>query len=168
MNGAGQVDSAKVKSILGSWPKISKEAATATINKYGLPSEASTGQLIWHNNGPWLRTVIYADEVIPSPHHDVLEQYIPYRVPLDKMNDLAAFDGGILIDRTKGEIAARCEDEEANFLALNLANDIVRGTRTVDSARKAYGEAMQKQRAGEPPEIMQKLMFKSTVGEIGD
>jgi hypothetical protein len=79
----------------------------------------------------------------------VLEQYIPYRVQLDKLNELAAFDGSVLVDRTKGEISARCEGKEANFLALNLANEIVQGRKDVRSARKLYGEAMQARHAGQ-------------------
>jgi len=171
MNSDGQVDAATLKEILTSWPKVSKEAATTTVNKYGLPNEASASRLIWHKNGPWKRTVLYAEEVphaFPTPHHDVLEQYIPYKVPVDKFNDLAAFDGSVLVDRTKGEMSARCEGEEANFLALNLANEIVQGTKTVETARKAYGEAMQQRQAGNPPEIMQRLMFEVPAGETGE
>ncbi|WP_333794907.1 hypothetical protein [Hyphomicrobium sp.] len=166
-----QVDSAAVKEILSGWPKVSKEAATTTINKYGLPNEASASRLIWHNNGPWRRTVIYAEEVpheFPTPHHDVLEQYIPYKVPVEKLGELAAFDGSVLIDRTKGEISARCEGEEANFLALNLANEIVQGHKSVDEARDAYGDAMKKMRGGTPPEIMQKLLFDVPSGGTGE
>jgi hypothetical protein len=39
-------------------------------------------------------------------------------VPVDTFNDLAAFDGSVLVDRTKGEISARCEGQEASLLAL--------------------------------------------------
>jgi hypothetical protein len=171
MNGTAQVDLATVTGILRTWPDVSKQAATTTINKYGLPNEASPTRLIWHNNGPWKRTVIYAEEVaheFPTPHHDVLEQYIPYRVPVAKFNDLAAFDGSVIVDSTKGEMSARCEGEEANFLALNLANDIVSGCKEVESARRAYGEAMQARRAGNPPETMQKLMFEVPKGDTGE
>jgi hypothetical protein len=171
MNAAGQVDLATVNSILGTWPDVSRQAAKTTINNYGLPNEASATRLIWHNNGPWKRTVIYAEEVaheFPMPHHDVLEQYIPYRVPVDKFNALAAFDGSVLVDRTKGEISARCEGEEANFLALNLAHEIVSGSKDVETARRAYGEAMQARRAGNPPETMQKLMFDVPADDTGE
>lgn len=171
MNGVEQVDATTLKGILSTWPKVAKEAATTTVNKYGLPNEASPSRLTWHKNGPWKRTVVYAEEVpheFPTPHHDVLEQYIPYKVPVDKFNELAAFDGSVLVDRTKGEMSARCEGEEANFLALNLANEIVQGTKTVATARQAYGDAMQQRRTGTPPEIMQRLMFEVSVGETGE
>jgi hypothetical protein len=171
MKGADQIDLATVTRIIGRWPDVSRQAATTTINKYGLPNEASASRLTWHNNGPWKRTVIYAEEVLhqfPTPHQDVLEQYIAYRVPVEKITDLAAFDGSVLVDRTKGEISARCEGEEANFLALNLADDIVSGRKDVETARKAYGEAVQARRAGNPPEIMQKLVFEVPQGDMGE
>ena len=79
--------------------------------------------------------------------------------------NLAVFDGSVLVDRTKGEMSARCEGEAANFLALNLADDIVHGRKDVETARKEYGEAMKAKQRGNPPEIMQKLMFE--VGQCG-
>lgn len=171
MSDAVHVDRETATRIIGDWPKVAREAAETTMKKYGPPHEASKNRLIWHNNGPWRRTVVYSEEVphkFPTPHHDVLEQYIPYRVPVDKFSDLAAFDGSVLVDRTKGEISARCEGEEANFLALNLANEIVEGRKDVESARKAYGEAMKQMSSGETPEIMQKLMFEVSSGDTGE
>jgi hypothetical protein len=166
----GSVDRAKVDAILKTWPKVARESATTAIEKYGPPDEASASRLIWHNNGPWKRTVVYNEEVphnFPTPHHDVLEQYVPYRVPVEKLGELAAFDGSVLVDRTKGELSARCEGEEANVLALNLAHEIVQGRKDVAAARKAYGEAMLARRAGKRPEIMQKLMFDARTTDTG-
>ncbi len=37
-----------------------------------------------------------------------------------------------------GEASARCHDEQANSLALNLMHDIVTGARTVAEARAYY------------------------------
>ena len=115
--------------------------------------------------------IAYSEEVqhnFPSPHRDVLEQYIPYRVPVEKCDELAAFDGSVLVDRTKGEMSARCQGEGGNLLALNLANDIVRGTATVEGARKTYAEAMKAAKQGKPPEIMQRLMFEVSRDYTGD
>jgi hypothetical protein len=38
----------------------------------------------------------------------------------------------VVADRTKGEVMARCDMEEMNFLSLNLVHDIVTGKRTVE------------------------------------
>ncbi|MEX2153654.1 MAG: hypothetical protein WD825_09970 [Gemmatimonadaceae bacterium] len=53
----------------------------------------------------------------PKPHTDLLEQFIDYRVPVDKYDELAAYDGSVIVERTKGEISARCDKEAMNFLA---------------------------------------------------
>lgn len=51
------------------------------------------------------------DHSFPMPHKDVLLQVINYRVPPDKFDDLAEYDGSVIVERTKGEIAARCDGE---------------------------------------------------------
>ncbi len=45
----------------------------------------------------------------PTPHTDFLTQYIDYRVPPEKAHLIAMFDGSILVDRTRGEVAARAD-----------------------------------------------------------
>jgi hypothetical protein len=149
--------------IVKTWPDAARTAAYAMMEKYGAPDEASRSLLLWHDNGPWRRTIVYRDEAqhnFPLPHRDVLEQFIPYRVPVDKFDDLAAFDGSVLVDRTKGLMSARCAGEGGNFLALNLADEIVKGMKDVPTARKAYAEAMKAKAEGNTPEIMQRLMFE--------
>lgn len=123
------------------WPARSQEAARFMMDKYGQPNEQTPTMLVWYASGPWKRTVLYREEVLhnfPKPHTDLLEQFIDYRVPVDKYDDLAAYDGSVIVERTKGEISARCDKEAMNFLALNLANEIVGGTRTVQQARAEY------------------------------
>lgn len=124
------------------WPDKSQDAAKFMIDKYGVPNEQTPTTLVWYATGPWKRTILYKEEIphsFPKPHTDLLEQFIDYRVPTDKYDDLAAYDGSVIVERTKGEISARCDKEAMNFLALNLANDIVMGRRTVEQARQEYG-----------------------------
>ncbi len=45
--------------IIESWGDLPKKSAKQTIEKYGLPNEASQSRLTWYNNGPWKRTVVY-------------------------------------------------------------------------------------------------------------
>ncbi|MGH7664009.1 MAG: hypothetical protein ACRENI_06915 [Gemmatimonadaceae bacterium] len=40
--------------------------------------------------------------------------------------------------RTRGELSAQCDVEAMNFLALNIAHDIITGRRTVSDARTFY------------------------------
>jgi hypothetical protein len=39
---------------------------------------------------------------------------IDYRVPPEHFSPLAAFDGSVIVERTAGEVSARCHDEQAN------------------------------------------------------
>lgn len=157
--------------ITKSWPNTAREAVQTMIEKYGPPDEYSASQVIWHNNGPWLRTVVSADEVLhqfPAPHVDVLEQFIAYRVPPDKFDALAYFDGSVIVERTKGLISARCAGEEMNFVALNLANDIITGKYSVEEARNEYIALYKAYQNGEKPPYTQGFQFDVPQNDTGD
>ena len=55
--------------------------------------------------------------------------------------------------------------EEANFLAINLAYDIVMGKRDVDDARKMYAEAVFEKKH---MDYMKGLRFQPPSGNQGD
>ena len=40
---------------------------------------------------------------------------------------MTAYDGSVILERTKGEMSAWCDLEGANFLAISLANDVASG-----------------------------------------
>lgn len=165
------MDGAYVEAVLARWPEIPEKAARRTIEKYGLPNEATPSRLIWFNNGPWKRTIVYRDEVphnFPKPHTDVLEQFIDYKVPPEKFDDLAAYDGSVVPERTRGEISARCDMEEMNFLALNLAHEIVTAGRTVEDARKTYAETATAFIMGRPAPYTEGLQFTVPQGDTTD
>ncbi|MGH3520847.1 MAG: hypothetical protein ACRDQ7_26425 [Haloechinothrix sp.] len=63
------------------------------ISQYGAPNEATPTRLIWHRNGPWNRTEVTQAEIVPNfptGHTDFITQYVDYRVPVDKFDDLAS------------------------------------------------------------------------------
>lgn len=127
------------------WPDASISAMHEMVAKYGPPDEVTPSHLVWKERGPWKKSVLTKEPVHhewPSPHEDVLEQIVDYRVPPDKADDLALFDGSVMFERTKGEMSARCGGEAANFLALNLAKEIIDGTRSVGDARRVYEDEM--------------------------
>lgn len=137
-----RVDRAMVERVIGGWPETPQKVARRVIDQYGLPNEATATRLIWFGSGPWKGTIVYRDELprnFPKLHTDLLEQFIDYRVPIDKFDDLVAFDGSVIAERTRGELSARCDTEAMNFLALNLAHEIVTG-RSVEEARRTYAE----------------------------
>ncbi len=129
--------------ILSYWSGEPKRTAWFLIQKYGLPQEVTVNRLIWHENGPWKRTVLHRKTVphhFPMFHEDYLEQTVNYKVPPVLFDEIAKYDGSIYLDRTGGEASAKCDKEEMNFLALNLLHDIVIGTRKVEDARLFYAE----------------------------
>lgn len=133
------------------------------MGKYGPPDEVTSHRLVWHNNGPWKRSELINEEVehkFPVPHKDMLYQVVNFQVPPDKFSDIAAFDGSVIIERTRGEIAAFCDKEPANFLALNLTYEIATGKRSVEDARKTYGEQIAALASNKPAPLTERLIFQ--------
>lgn len=146
------------------WPEQSREAAQLVADKYGEPHEATPTQLTWLGVGPWKRIVAtreYYAHDFPAPHIDAVESVIDYRVPPAKVTELAEFDGSVVVERTAGEVSARCHDEQANFLALNLMHDIVRGERNAREAREYYAKEFADYRRGKPTPYMEGLRFEA-------
>ena len=153
------------------WPKESREAAQLVLDKYGEPDEATDSQLVWRKCGEWKRIVAtkaFHQHDFPAPHQDSVESFIDYRVPPEKFSDLAAFDGSVIVERTAGEVSARCHDEEANRLALNLMHDIVTAKKTVEEARDHYAKEFLDYRRGKPTPYMEKLHFAVANGDTAD
>lgn len=148
--------------IIQNWPQESREATQFVLQLLGEPSEATGSQLIWHNRAPWKRIVAtrtFYPHNFPKPHADCIESFIDYRVPVEKFDELAEFDGSVICERTAGEVSARCHDLEANFLALNLMHDIVTGAKNVQQAREYYKKEVLDYRRGLPTPYMQALRF---------
>lgn len=161
----------KANKVISDWPDVSKKAANAMIEKYGEPSEVTASMLMWEETGPFIRTIVYKQETdhdFPMPHKDVLEQFIHYDVPVDKFDDLAEYDGSVIVERTKGEMSARCDKEAANLLALNLANDIITGKATVNEARQQYADVIMKMLQGEKDVYVKacSLLFQAEILQI--
>ena len=166
-----RVDRDRVEQMITSWPQHSKMAAMEMMQKYGPPNEATATHLMWWNNGPWKWTKVSSMEIpheFPMHHPDLLQQAVDYRVPPDMFEDLAMYDGSVICERTKGEISARCDKEGANFLALNLANEIVTGKRSVNDARTEYARQIKAMMAKQPAPLTERLMFQPMKGNSAD
>lgn len=153
--------------IIQSWPEDSKEAAQLVIDAHGEPHEATESFLTWHDTGMYKRIVaskaFFAHD-FPAPHIDSVESIIDYRVPTEKFTALAEFDGSVVAERTAGEVSARCHDEQANNLALNLMHDIVTGSKNVQQARDYYAKEFADFRRKKPTPYMDELRVPSTSG----
>ncbi len=169
----GAVGGQQVAKLIESWPRASRTAAQQMIDSYGEPHSVTPDMLIWRDNGPWNITVVHRDPVphnFPMPHEDVLEQTVYLEMPPRMIDDLAQFNGSVIVDRTKGTITARCDTEAANFLALNLAYEIINDERSVDEARRSYARALADwKQTGEKTRDLRGLQFDPmTAAVAGD
>lgn len=157
------VDRASIDKIVAGWPERPRLGANEMIAKYGPPQEVTSERLIWHNAEPFKRIAVLNLETphdFPLPHVDFLEHTIVYDVPQDKVGDLIAFDASSTINRTVGELSARCDLEGHNILTLNLDHDIVTGKKSVEEARQAFGEIVQQDVMGKHPAYVEALQFE--------
>jgi len=152
----------KAAAVIQDWPVGSRVIARAMIEEYGEPREVSGDYLLWRNNGPWKRTVVH--RVPPASwasrsEAEVLQQFVSYRVPLDKFAELAIFDSRIQADRARSELSFRSDSEKLNFLALNLANDIITGEKDAAQARLFYEQTAGLAQAGKGSPYTDGLRF---------
>lgn len=161
-----------VDTLLAGWPEKQQEVAKKIIDRYGLPNGGTTTNLmIWLDNSPWKYTILYREEVphnFPMKHMDILEQAIDYRVPPGKVDELTVYNGSVTVRRTKGDMVAMCDREEMNFLALNLAHDIITEKLSAAAARQAYTTTTLAFLKGEKPPYTQGLQFQAPQGDTGD
>jgi len=158
--------------VIKTWKAMPRDVAKKMIAAYGQPQEVTSNRLIWHKNGPWKITELVNEEIphdFPMPHKDMLYQAIDYRIDPEKADELLAYDGSVILERTKGELAARCDKEEANFLAINLADEVAKGKRSVEEARKFYAESiMAMMKENKKNDYLQGLKVRPAAGDQGD
>lgn len=156
---------------IADWPEDAREAAQLVVDEYGEPDEVSDTHVTWFEPGPWKR-IVASKEVyqhnFPVPHCDSVESVIDYRVPPDKISEIVAFDGSIIVERTVGEVSARCHDEQANSLALNLMHDIATGKKSAAEARAYYAKEFADYRRKLPTPYMEGLRFDPGHGDTAD
>ncbi|HXH75924.1 MAG TPA: DUF4142 domain-containing protein [Bacteriovoracaceae bacterium] len=152
-----------VNKMVENWPARPKLAVQEMMAKYGEPLEVSSETVIWHNAGPYKRIMVTKMEIphdFPKPHMDYLEHTLQYKVPTDKIDDLVAFDASMTVNKTAGEMSARCDLEGHNILTLNLARDIIEGKKSVAEARKSFGVNVVDDVLGKKPAYVEKLQFE--------
>lgn len=150
-------------SMIKDWPAESRKAAEETIDKYGTPHEMTSSALIWKNVGSFKKTMVYKDAVdhqFPTPHKDVIAQVIDYKVPADKVDELAQFDGSLVFDRTRGELTARSDSEAHNIAMLNVADEVVNNKKSVSKARELLAKLIPGPgKIAEQPQLAERLQF---------
>jgi len=157
------MDAASIDKMVAEWPARPRLAVKEMMGKYGAPKEVSSEAVIWHKAGPYKRIMVTRMEIphdFPKPHMDFLEHTINFNVPTDKIDDLVAYDASMTINKTAGEMSARCDLEGHNILTLNLARDIIMGKKSVAVARKAFGQNVVEDVMGKHPPYVEKLQFE--------
>jgi len=153
----GRAGADAARSAVARWPEGSRMVAEAMIEKYGAPDAVDGAGLTWNGNGGWKRTTVHR---LPEEGSDVIAQTIGYDVPQERLADLARLDLALKIDEAAGELTATSESEETNFLALNLADEVVKETRTPEGARAYYVQTLRLAGAGKSSPYMRELLFR--------
>lgn len=159
----GTADRKRVDRLIADLPPRPRVAALQMLEQYGIPQEATSERMIWHEAGPFKRITVTRAEHhhdFPFPHMDFLEHTISYLVPVEKAADLSAYDASLTFDRTRGEMSARCDLEEHNILTLNLAHDIICGNKDTKQARQAFSHTVLEDWEGEHPSYVESLQFE--------
>jgi hypothetical protein len=154
--------SAASEAAIRNWPRRSRAVASFMIEKYGEPNAFDANSLVWYNNGQWRKTVVYRRSPRDnkgSRGDDILEQSISYNVPDDKISALKSFDDRIKFDKEKGELSSLSENENYNYLALNLADEIVGGKLSPGEALDDYRKTIRLSESGKNSELMYGFSF---------
>jgi hypothetical protein len=154
--------------VIHDWPTATRAQARALIQKYGEPVDFDDDSLVWVDNGPWKRTVISREAmsgIFFRHDEDHLRQTVAYNVPEDKVEDLRRFDRRLSVDESRGRLSSRAENEKMNFLAINLADDIVTGRKTVKEARDVYFRVGRLQAAGKSSSYTESFTFEPQADE---
>ena len=147
---------------LAGWPDSTRRLGAQLMTKYGQPAEVTARQVTWLGNGQWARTTLYKEgpqQNFAAPHKNVLEQAVLYKVPVDKLVPLAQFNRSVVPNLARGELVSSSDSEELNFLALNVADDVIKGERDPEEARTYFAQLVRAKMIKEPEKELQKLKF---------
>lgn len=142
-----------VTDLLSGWPDSSRDAALDMIEKYGAPDERTPSRMFWYDREPWKQIEVLKEAVphrFPQAHEDAVRHTFAYKVPAEKLSEIASFDGSVTVERTRGELSAVCRSEPFNILTLNLSIDIASGKKTATQAREQLFRQTQALHQGRP------------------
>ena len=149
------------ETVITIWPPAQRAAARALIEKYGRPAQFDSDALAWFDNGIWKRTIVFRKGLrrARGRDKDFLQQTVGYIVPADKVAALKRFDSRLEVSQTAGEMTFTSDREATNLLALNLADEIVTGKRSVASARAFFTRTTLLAVSGKSSSYREKLRF---------
>lgn len=144
---------ARLETHTQTWSEAAKWAAKLMTERYGPPDVLAPGVATWNERENWKRITVRGDL-----HANFLEQTIGYQVPPEAIAPLREF-GRVQLDVANEELTAASGDEAMNYLALNLAHDIAKGTRTLREARGFFTRTVELSVRGKSSPYLEKLLF---------
>ena len=146
----------EARRVVSLWPEASKTVSEAMLGKYGPPDLVDIDRLRWSDNGSWKKTTVYR---LPLERGGVLEQSIRFDVPQDRRAALSELDISMTVDQADRVLSVASGSEETNFLAMNLAVEVIREKRTPEEAREFYRRTVKLLDSGKTSSYTQGLLF---------
>jgi hypothetical protein len=149
------------QAVISNWSDFCRLSASKLIDEYGAPDEIDSSRLVWRDRSLVKRIAVWD---VPSEFEadggaGNVEYTVAYAVPRDKRGALAAFSPDVRVSRDSTELSARSTSEEVNFLAINLADEIIHGIKTPAEARDFFHRTVELSAAGKTSPFMQGLLF---------
>lgn len=155
---AGAAAERPAADLVPDWPSLSRNLARVVAQEYGKPDHIAPEALVWRNRGNWSTISVFRDmDTVDKPN--ILRQAVSYSVPLKNWRRLSAFNRGVTYDPVRHELVARSDSEAVNMLALNLADEVIRGVRSAPDAEKFYDLTTSLSAAGKGSRYMRQLLF---------
>ena len=153
-----------VRGVVHLWAEPSATAARKLLAEYKLPDDVTLNHITWYDRGYWKRTVVWNQKPVYRSLRDlyVMEQTIDYPLTTAQAAQLLAFRDCLTVDLANGELSSRSDREELNYLALNLADEIVRGSQTVAQARASYDRILSLAASGKVSPYLTGLLFRAS------
>jgi hypothetical protein len=132
------------------------------VDKYGAPDRIESKRVVWLDKGPWKRIAVWdgMDNYDKSAAAGYIEQTVAYLVPPDRRDAVDDFRGRVAVSADGSELSARSTSEARNLLALNLADEIIRGVRTPGEAKSFYAATLRLADAGKSSPYVEGLLFQ--------
>ena len=147
--------------VVNRWAEPSSVAGRQLLEEYGTPDDVTPRRLTWNHRGAWKRTEVWNRKPIYLSPVDlaVMKQTVDYPMSVQQVGELMAFSDCLEIDLVRGELSSRSSREEVNYLTLNLADEIVRGGRTVAQAQTEFMRQLRLAASGKVTPYMTGLRF---------
>ncbi len=145
----------RIEAHLNTWYDSPRREAERLIELYGPPDEVAPALATWRERGPFKRIAVHGDS--PDTY---LEHAVAYRAPPEAFEALSRFGHGVRFDPRNGELSARSNLDSLNYLALNLADEVVKGVRSPENADDFYVRTARFAVFGKSADYMARLRFE--------